>query len=186
MLYVLLGSSGSGKTTLGEIIFGKHKELLSFTTRPKRENEVDGVDYHFITEETFNNLLNDKQLAEHTIYSGNYYGLMLSEIESKTSKGDCYAVMDYNGYCQLKNKVADTTSIFVSVNKETLLDRLADRGETAEFIQKRIQLFEQEELLKDCVDLVIQNNETIEVSIDQFKAYLKPYMMKDLEIFRAF
>lgn len=185
MLFVLLGSSGSGKTTLGEVIFGKQKELISFTTRPKRENEIDGIDYHFITEETFNELLKDKKLAEHTIYSGNHYGLMLSEIESKTSMGDCYAVMDYNGYCQLKNKVVDTTSIFVSVNKETLLDRLEQRGETQEFIAKRIKLFEQEELLKDSVDLVIQNNETLEISTDQFKAYLKPYILQFLEPFNS-
>lgn len=183
MLFVLLGSSGSGKTTLGETIFGKHKELVSFTTRPKRENEVDGVDYHFISLQEFNDLLENSKLAEHTFYSGNYYGLMLSEIENKVMNGDCYAVLDFNGYSQLKDRLVDTTSIFVSVNKDILKERLEERGESEDFISKRLALFEQEETLKESVDLIIYNNETIETATDQFKEYLKPYMLKGFESF---
>ena len=173
MLYAIIGSSGSGKTTVGQMVFGKENELTSFTTRPIREGEVDGVDYHFISKQEFNDLLESNSLAEYTEYAGNYYGLTLDEIESKTKESDCYVVVDYNGYEQLTEQVEDLRSVFVYATLENVVSRLLVRGESHDFINKRLKLYEEENSLMDKVDYVIDNNFSTKKSVNTFKKILK-------------
>lgn len=172
MLYALIGSSGSGKTTIGSRVFGKDRELVSFTTRPKRLKEVDGVDYHFISIEEFKKLKAKGLLAEETEYAGNHYGLTMEEIISKGEKGDCYAVVDFHGYTQLKENVKEIKSIFIHVDKETLKGRLELRGETPEFIHKRLELYEKELLNIEETDIILPNNDTLEQAVTLLKSLI--------------
>ena len=182
MLFALIGSSGSGKTTVGETLFGKEREIVSFTTRPQRVNEVDGIDYHFMSLEGFNDALGNNQLIEYSKYSDNYYGITKSELDSKLAMGNSYVVIDYNGYSQIKNLIPnDVLGIFVDVNRDTVKERLLERNETEDFIAKRMSLFDEEQLLKDKVDYILDNNGSLASTIENFRVIIRPLLLKDLE-----
>lgn len=102
MLYLILGASGSGKSTL--IKKSGLKELISHTTRKPRKNEVDGVDYFFISSEVFDKMQKENQFIETTTYSKNNYGLSKEQVEKAvTSETKYITAIDYNGYLILKN-----------------------------------------------------------------------------------
>lgn len=75
IIVALLGKSGSGKTTLERTMekLG-YNRIISYTTRNKRDTEINGLDYHFVTEEQFKGLIEKNVLAEYAKYGGNYYG----------------------------------------------------------------------------------------------------------------
>jgi guanylate kinase len=85
-LIVFSGPSGSGKTTIVKAILKKYPHLFGFsvsaTTRPKRETEIHGRDYYFISKEEFQNMINNNEFIEwEQVYEGLYYGTLKSEIE---------------------------------------------------------------------------------------------------------
>ena len=96
LMLVLSSPSGAGKTTLSKKIQQSDNSFrisVSHTTRKSRPNEVDGVDYHFVSEEKFKNLLNKKTFYEHTKIFGNYYGTSRSSVEEIVKK-NCNVIFD--------------------------------------------------------------------------------------------
>ncbi len=88
MLYIVSGPSGSGKSTLCKIAISKIDNLffsISYTTRPRRKNELDGKDYYFVSEEQFKEMIAKGEFVEWAVVYGNYYGTSKKEIEQKTS-----------------------------------------------------------------------------------------------------
>lgn len=83
-IIALFGESGAGKdTVLREILVNRpmvHK-IISYTTRPPRENEIDGIDYYFITEEEFIKKIEKKELAEYTYFNNWYYGTGVDDLQ---------------------------------------------------------------------------------------------------------
>ena len=89
LMIVLSSPSGAGKTTLSKKIQqsdNTFKISVSHTTRKARPNEVDGVDYHFINEEKFKNLLSKNAFYEHSVIFGNYYGTSKSAVDEIVKK----------------------------------------------------------------------------------------------------
>jgi guanylate kinase len=142
-MIVLIGKSGSGKDTiLKELKKYGFNAIVSYTTRPKRHYEVDGVDYHFITEEEFMEKLKSDFFVEHTEYRGWHYGI---------AKKDCdengVVIVEPNGLKQLENKIDDISVFYVEASLETRVDRLYKRGDDPAEIGRRI--IADEELFKD-------------------------------------
>lgn len=83
-IIALFGESGAGKdTVLREILVNRpmvHK-IISYTTRPPRKNEIDGIDYYFITEEEFIKKIEKKELAEYTYFNNWYYGTGVDDLQ---------------------------------------------------------------------------------------------------------
>jgi guanylate kinase len=77
IIITVTGPSGTGKSTLFEKILGKENEITSFTTRERRvkAGEIDGIHYHFITKEKFNELKENGGLFEKSEYAGEFYGI---------------------------------------------------------------------------------------------------------------
>jgi guanylate kinase len=141
-MIVLIGKSGSGKDTiLKELKKYGFNAIVSYTTRPKRHYEVDGVDYHFITEDEFKEKLKSDFFVEHTEYRGWHYGI------AKEDCNDGVVIVEPNGLKQLQKKMDDITVIYVDASLETRIDRLHNRGDDPAEIGRRI--IADEELFKD-------------------------------------
>jgi len=145
-LIVVSAPSGSGKTTIAKKIMEKFpfiKFSVSATTRPKRNGEVDGRDYFFLTREEFENKIKNGELLEWEEIYGNYYGTLKSVVESALKNGEVLLFdVDVNGAISIKNKFPDdSVLIFIKPpNIETLKERLKRRKtETDEQIQKRLE-----------------------------------------------
>ena len=140
MIYIITGPSGVGKNT---IIEAMSTDLdfyfsVSHTTRPQRESEVDGKDYHFVTEEKFKSLVDENLMIEYEQYGGFYYGTSKKEIlkESNIILLD----LEVNGATKLLSENDDFIGIFIDIDDNELVKRLKNRGHNENFIDKRMQL----------------------------------------------
>lgn len=157
-LFIVSGPSGSGKTSTMRSIMDN--EVVSFTTRSPREGEIDGKDYHFISESEFDYLLSTNGLAEYTEYFGGAkYGIVMSELQSKLGKGDAFVVVDYIGKQQLEAIHPSTTSIFIFTTPEEARIRMEKRGDSQESINKRLASFGKELLNVNSYDFCIYNQD---------------------------
>ena len=118
LMLVLSSPSGAGKTTLSKKIQqsdSSFKISVSHTTRKARPNEVDGVDYHFVTKEKFTDLLKKNVFYEHSVIFENYYGTSKSSVD-KIIKDKCNVLfdIDWKGAQQLsKHKELNLLKIFI-------------------------------------------------------------------------
>ncbi len=145
-LIVVSAPSGSGKTTIAKKIMEKFpfiKFSVSATTRPKRNGEIDGKDYFFLTKEEFEKKIQNGELLEWEEIYGNYYGTLKSVVESALKNGEVLLFdVDVNGAISIKKKFPDdSVLIFIKPpNIETLKERLKRRKtETEEQIKKRLE-----------------------------------------------
>lgn len=132
-LFVVSAPSGSGKTTLCSMMMNKYPELkysISYTTRNPRNNEENGKDYFFISEEEFIDMINKGEFLEWAEVHGNYYGTSLKLINDMLSKGiDIILDIDPQGAMQLKEKLSNAIYIFITAPSfEELEIRLKKRG----------------------------------------------------------
>ena len=117
MIIVLCGPSCSGKSTIEKELgqYG-YKKIVSYTTRERRKNETDGVDYHFIKNESFRNMLNRSEFAEYDSYSQErFYGTKSSDYHSP---GDKVVVLTPEGIRQLKQNLPGLNYIVVYVTAD--------------------------------------------------------------------
>ena len=144
VLVVVSGPSGAGKGTVLKYVMesdGRFVYSVSATTRQPREGERDGVEYHFVTREKFEEYIACGAVVEHTEYAGNYYGTLKSEIEGKLEAGlNVILEIEVDGAQQIKAKFPDSILIMLSTpDYATLEARLRGRGtNTEEDIQRRL------------------------------------------------
>lgn len=172
-LLVLMGGSGSGKTTVARKLEEcGYKRLITTTTRPKRNGEKDGVDYHFVTPEEFRRL----PKIEEVLYSGFWYGLTVREIEEKGIQYDrLVVVLEKEGAQAVKRLYGDRVDIvFLAISPAEMELRLRERGDTLDSIQERIrQAHERNEFdPPEFVDLVVENT-NVEETVRQILEHQK-------------
>lgn len=151
-LLLFCGPSGSGKTTIVQHLLKTDPRLafsVSATTRKKRDNEIDGIDYHFITVEEFRKRIdNDEFIEWEEVYTGRYYGTLRSEINKIWENGKVPIFdVDVEGGLKIKNKFGDSLlAVFVRPPSiEELHKRLIARNsETPESYKARIEKSEHE------------------------------------------
>jgi guanylate kinase len=143
-LLVLSSPSGGGKTSIAKSLLQARDDLgysVSATTRPMRNGERDGVDYHFLTREEFLRRVDAGEFLEWATYAGHLYGTLRSEIDRIFARGHT-AVLDVEieGARQIRASFPNSLRVFVlPPSAEVLVDRLADRNtEPPEIIRERI------------------------------------------------
>ncbi len=133
ILFVLSAPSGSGKTTLAKFAVEKIpgvRQSVSYTTRARRNGEVDGKSYCFIDKKKFGEMLESGKFIEHAEVHGEYYGTAYESIEkAKTERYDLLLVIDVQGAAKLREKKVDAVFIFVlPPSIMELQKRLGGRG----------------------------------------------------------
>ena len=150
IIVILSSPSGAGKTTLSKLLSKNQKFLISVshTTRKPRENEVDGVDYHFVSKEKFDSLIKDNAFYEYSKIFGNFYGTSRSSVNDITEKGlNVLFDIDWQGSQQLsKLKELNLVRIFIlPPSKEELEKRLIARNQDGkESIEKRLLAYSED------------------------------------------
>lgn len=156
-LFLVSGPSGSGKTSIMRRT--GLPEVVSFTTRPMRNGEVDGVDYNFITLGEFEQLRDDDGLVESSNYADNHYGITKQELYGKLEHSPAFAIVDYPGMKQLRELVDDYVLIFIYADEISLSARMFHRGDSDEHINKRLSTYEDEIANRVHYDYVLRNPE---------------------------
>ena len=133
-LYTVSAPSGAGKTSLVNALIERTRNLrvsVSHTTRPMRPGEEDGINYHFVDEETFTQMLERAEFLEHAQVFGNYYGTSQAWVEQQLAEGtDVILEIDWQGARQVKRLMPQTRAIFIlPPSRETLIQRLTARGQ---------------------------------------------------------
>ncbi len=147
---VISGYSGVGKNTLIELVLKslpKSTFSVSCTTRAPRKGEIDGINYHFITREQFDELVKKNAFIEHTVTFTNRYGTLKSELDKPLSDGiDVLMELNVIGARSLKALYPESVTIFVTPpSMDELRQRLIGRGsETPETMSKRLAEIELE------------------------------------------
>ena len=132
-IFIFSSPSGAGKTTLVKLVSKKENFTISIshTTRKPRSNEVNGKDYHFVDDKTFQSLIKQKEFLEYAKVFNNYYGTSRSPVIKNLSEGiNILFDIDWQGSKQIKSqsKNFNIFSFFVlPPSKEVLFERLSNR-----------------------------------------------------------
>lgn len=143
-LYIVSAPSGAGKTSLVKALLERDAHVVvsvSHTTRPRREGEIEGVDYNFVTMEQFETKIENGQFLEYAEVFGNKYGTSQVWVQEQLSKGlDVILEIDWQGAEQVRRLMPEARSVFIlPPSREVLERRLRGRGtDTEEVIQKRL------------------------------------------------
>ena len=184
LLFTLSGSSGSGKTTLLDLL---SRDLainisVSHTTRERREYEIDGIHYHFVSKDKFNSLTNDDKFIEYENVHGDLYGTTKEGVERYLAeKKPLLMELDVKGALNLKKMYPENTvSIFLSApNFKELESRLIHRSsESKEEINKRLSRFSEEENLKKEFDYTVIND-NFESTFEELKKMILSMIKED-------
>ena len=178
ILFVISAPSGAGKTSLCKEIIDFFPALghsVSYTTRPRRHGERDGVDYHFVSSETFAAMAAQEAFAEWAEVHGNRYGTALATLEAARREGrDILLDIDCQGAAQLKKTSPNGVFIFVlPPSFEELRRRLIGRNTDApEVIERRIVNAHGEVKQAIWYDYLIVNDDFV-LALDQFKSIIR-------------
>jgi len=166
MCFVLSSPSGAGKTTISRKMLEIDGDLtmsISYTTRPPRPGELDGVDYFFTSKDEFRDLINDNAFLEHAEVFGHFYGTPRKFVEDNLSAGiDVIFDIDWQGTHQLKGQMhADVVGVFILPPSMAELEkRLKNRAQDAdEVVAKRMKKASREISHWKEYDYVLINND---------------------------
>ena len=174
IMVILSSPSGVGKTTLTKKIQQKYQSFkisVSHTTRAPRSNEVDGVDYHFVSHKKFKEIINQNKFYEYAKIFENYYGTLKENVDKTIHKNDIIFDIDWQGTKQLsKFKNLNLIKIFlIASNKEELKKRLIKRNQnTKEEINKRFNSFDEDIKKWSDYDYIVIN-ENLDVCFKQIE-----------------
>lgn len=124
-LVIISGKSGSGKNTIANMLIDQgYERVVSYTTRRARETETDGVDYNFISNAEFENLIAENKLKEWIYFDGAYYGSPNIDISKKW-----VAILDPKGVKDWKDTYgSEVIAIWLSASQRTLAHRMSIRA----------------------------------------------------------
>ncbi len=167
ILFVVSAPSGTGKTTVVEGLVGTVPDVVvsrSYTSRLPREGEVDGVDYHFVGSETFEEMIKAGKFLESATVFGHRYGTSVGDTENYLRQGkDVVLVIDVQGVVQIRQQGNEMKSIFVMPPSfDELEKRLRGRsgsGASEEDLRWRIETARREIEFRGSYDYIVVNDD---------------------------
>lgn len=157
---LFVGPDGSGRFTLAKAI-GVTLQIpmvISYTTRPKRPNETEGTDYHFVSEEQFKKMQENGEFIEAVQADGFYYGIRQEDCQKLLDQaGSFFAVLSPEG-CEIFKKIfKETLTIFIYADRETVTQRQIERGDDPATIERHLKHYDEIMKYKDKCDISIPN-----------------------------
>lgn len=176
-LFVISAPSGTGKSTVAMAVRQRVPGLgysISHTTRKPRGNERNGIDYHFVDDETFTKMIDEGAFVEWAKVYDNFYGTSSSDLQDLTASGlDVLMDVDIQGGRNIKKRFPDSVLIFLlPPSLEELERRLRKRGTDDEpVIESRMEIAADD--IKNCVwyDYIIVNDK-LETAIDETQSII--------------
>ena len=173
-LFVVSGPSGTGKSTLIKKFLHEDDHScfsVSYTTRRKRDHEVEGRDYYFVDEETFKHMIDEGLFLEWESVHGYFYGTPRKEVSQPLAQGiDVILDIDVKGALAVREKWPDAVLIFVDTPSiDELVKRLSLRGEKE--IEKRMNRVK-EEVAQKASFTYVMTNDSIDRSYTEFKSII--------------
>ncbi len=144
--FIISGPSGAGKTTLYKMALERLPDVVhsvSYTTRPPRSGDVDGVDYHFVSNEVFEGMVASGAFIEYAEIHGNRYGTGRKDLEGLLASGSHVILeIDVQGAASLRKTLDDAVYVFVAPPSiEECRERLSARGkDSTEVIERRVRV----------------------------------------------
>ena len=189
IMVILSSPSGVGKTTLTKKIQQKYpsfKISVSHTTRPPRSNEVNGVDYHFVSMEKFKELIEKNKFYEYAEIFENYYGTLKENVDQTIINNDIIFDIDWQGTKQLsKFKNLKLVKIYlITDSKKELKNRLIKRDQNSEEeIKKRFSAFDQDIKHWNDYDYIVINK-NLDVCFKQIEKIIENSKKKFTSLFQ--
>jgi guanylate kinase len=162
-MLVLVGPSASGKSAIVKCLTKNYglEKFITCTTRKIRVGEIDGVDYHFLTENEFSDLYNQNEFIETVYYNGNYYGTLKKDVNYNK-----VVILEPQGLNNFVSKIDTVFAVFLQTDEEVMKQRMIGRGDNMLEINKRLEndriLFSKDQLTK--IDFTIN---TTSLSIEE-------------------
>ena len=177
IMVILSSPSGVGKTTLTKKIQQKYQSFkisVSHTTRLPRSNEIDGVDYHFVSNEKFQEYIKQNKFYEYAKIFENYYGTLKKNVDDTIKTNDIIFDIDWQGTKKLsKYKNLNLIKFFlITDNKEELKKRLIKRNQNSnEELEQRLNSFDEDIKHWKDYDYVLVNK-NLEVCLKQIETII--------------
>ena len=176
MFIIISGSSGAGKNTVINELFKKDKRLkrfVTYTTRAKRDGEIDHYTYHYISKDEFERKRQANEFLEVECIHENMYGSSALDLAEAIKNGHIL-INDFGveGVKNLKDKLSgkvDLLTIYLSVPKDVLRQRLKERGDKADNIELRMQRYDYEKEFAKDYDVVIENID-LDATVNQIQS----------------
>ena len=175
LLFIVSAPSGAGKTTLVERLVVDTPRLTmsrSYTSRPARQGETDGVDYNFVTRDRFEAMAAAGEFLEWAELFGNLYGSSAADTERMLSAGDdVVLVIDVQGARQVRRRGVEVSTVFVMPPSYAVLEqRLRGRSQDSEeAIQRRLQVAREEVAAFVEYEYVVVNDE-LTAAVDRLRS----------------
>ena len=190
IMVILSSPSGVGKTTITKKLHQKYPNLkisVSHTTRPPRSNEIDGVDYNFISKKKFEELINKKNFYEYAKIFENYYGTLKKNVDETIKKNDIIFDIDWQGTKQLTSfRNLNIIKIYLITNsKSELKKRLLKRDQnTKEEVEKRFNSFDEDIKHWNDYDYILINK-NLEACFKQVEQIILNHKKGNFNLFRT-
>ena len=184
LIFVFTGPNGAGRKTVADMagLTLNIKQVLSHTTRTRRPNEVEGEDYFFITKEEFDLAYEQGQFIEIIEFAGNSYGIKSSDIEGQLEASGCiYLILNREGANILKELYGDkVVRIFIYADRNELIKRQQERGDTPEQIAQYMNGYEKESANREECEHLYDNSDLSHTMYDITKT-LEKYLDRSLQ-----
>jgi guanylate kinase len=184
IIFVFTGPNGAGRKTVADMagLTLNIKQVLSYTTRPRRPTEVEGEDYFFVSRESFDEAQRQGQFIEVIEFDGNRYGIKSTDIEEQLQASGCiYLVLNTDGTHILKNLYGDkVVRIFINADKDQLISRQQERGDSPEMTARYMTNYDKETAYRSQCEHVYDNSDLSHTMYDITKT-LETYLDRALQ-----